>query len=452
MKNRVDRSLRSVSLIPRLPPSIIEIKEERRGGWLKNLPFGGEIDTEPIRIEKQKDRRLKEERKVEIEVKKFMKVSNRREMKIKLKRCLQKNKKLEAKLSDMIKWISEGTKVTSNITPIKQIFNNTTKVKHLLDKEEEACYILEEPQGRSTVIPFNEKEDLELRLFMATMQNKIVTYASTFSIYSPDADNFINCLEEYKETVKQNIRTTQKYESCLKRFRYDMHLHKLQQRANEPSYYLKTPIHKLWSKPNVYFVSLSSKLIDQLQELSTIDTSFASFPFLNMYAINRLSAILRALRYCRDENINYDLFQAFIRKDHKKYLAMMRIPGGNGVVRTYPNSSEFEYLLSLKKENLVNEINYLCTLIITGGTQDFSSYQKEQLLKKEIEATVKRNLELEEIMRERMLNRPITKRKYSQNTINESRKYIDSIKKKKELELIDKQCSTGYTNKAITIS
>jgi hypothetical protein len=445
---------RPARLLCLLPSTFIEVQEAERRNWRKRLPFGGDIDKESTRIVMERHKKLEVSK--ELKTRTVTKVNNRKEMKIRIKKCLHKNRVLEGTLSDIIKWVNEEISVKSIRITDKQSFNIPNKLQYSFDEEGDidAHGNFIAFQGYSTAIPFNKGESVNIKSSIILIQSAVLSYARAFSIYSQDCDQFINCLEEYKRIVTQYIKTNQQYENTLKNLNRNLYNLKRHKHAIRPSFYLRPTTNEIWEATNEYFLKLSSECIENLERLSSVDISSNGLSLLNMFAVNRLSAILRALRYCRDNDINYYTFQVFIRDNRKEYLAMLRNSADNrdGALGVYPEIREVEYLLSLRKENIISEINNLCTMLTNEQTQDFNTWQQELSLEKKVEAIAKQNHELVAQIKERILNNPVAKTTNDKIIIDEYRTYISSLKKRKGVQLTDKQCSTDYSRNAIIIS
>eukprot|EP00826_Nyctotherus_ovalis_P059607 TRINITY_DN8304_c0_g1_i5.p1 TRINITY_DN8304_c0_g1~~TRINITY_DN8304_c0_g1_i5.p1 ORF type:complete len:311 (-),score=59.87 TRINITY_DN8304_c0_g1_i5:18-950(-) len=134
---------------------------------------------------------------------------------------------------------------------------------------------------------------------------------------------------------------------------------------------------KVWDKLNTYFETASPHILQQLQQSPGL-----SFNFLNLHAINRLSAIAKMIQYCSTSNMELKRFKEGrtpqrIKAWHKMskitaitYGSPAEIYKESYVDHTgvcYPLLREMDYLLSLNSEAVVDEIAILKGLLKTEG-------------------------------------------------------------------------------------
>lgn len=446
--NKISCLSLSLYLHPSEPTSLIEVIEgEQSKNWVSKLPFCGILEDESLDIEKEETKRITRE----LANSKLPLQNNNPKIKLRMQKCLRKNKKLNAKITNTLCWIDkEASEIKSNTTDKRKI-NLSMQLYTIPDHIESLCKV-GDTTSSSARLSFSQGESYVMKPNIVTIQEAIVSCASTFDIHVQDPEYFIDCLEEYKAVTRKYLRKPSEYEVAFRRFRRNIMLHRCHQKQNETSINkcYRYSNNDWWNKTSDYFLYLTSETNSALQELFSFTTSHHDFPFLNMFAVNRLSALLRALKYCRDKDINFDNFKELINGNQQPYLRSLGKNSYRGYFTIYPNKNEFYYLLSLKREDIPNEINILCSMLSGRGGDLFVS-EEEKALEDMIERQKGKNLELGKRMMKRMkAKKVLTREAEKRSLINSYEKYMSTINKKEEI-LSDNRCSTEYTDKKITV-
>jgi len=411
----------------------IEVIGEGRE-WLKNLPFEGEIE-EGSRITDEETKSP-----IQMKPKKTRKI-NKQQMKIQVKKCLYINKKLNAQLSEFLSLIKEGAIINSKIATnsYNAQDNTATLISGVKESKTESNFDESLDYPLTTIISKGESSIVKPNI--VTVYNSIISHASKFNLYYQDFDQFVISLEKYKKEVKKFLNRSSEHNVKFKKFKTRLQLCKVQNKTSLRSY-SGSAENKCWNALKSYFVSLSSDIVNSFQELGTSPIDTINFPFLDIKAVNRLSAILRALIYCSSRNISYDIFKVYIT-NHPHEYAKERNP-----TKTYPNLSELEYLMSLESNKLFAEIGKLCATLLEERNL---LNKQEETLEMEIKRMRKRNDELKKTVTEAILNKAIIgKRMENRDLLDSYKTYIQTYKKKKEE--IDNCCSTEYSDKRTVIT
>lgn len=430
---------------PFTPLESIEVIEGGNNDWTKMLPFQGEVDREPIEIEGE-------------ELKKFPKTKPRRTLDVRhkqriyIRKCLSRNINLYNKLSKALNWIGNRSIAKRQEITAKPPYNHTEHMTRPLDRVEETWTQsnFEESLSYPLASSVDQGKDYATKANIVSIQNAIISQASNFDIRSQCADQLIDCLEEYKSEVKKYTKRALKSDCKYKKFKHSIKMHKCHQKQLECSLrnYYCLGEDQGWKHFNDYFLILTPDIVSNLEEINKGLSAIPNFYFLNMHVVNRLSALLRALKYCSDKNINFDTFQAFIQNDSSTYL---RALGKHKISKVYPIQTDFQYLLSFDRADVLNEINKLCTMLLEPTPEDPVACSQEEALEMEIEKTSKKVEELEEKMKARMNGKRMQKsREEDRGLMNSYEKYMVTRKKRKEETTLDNCCSTEYTDKLIS--
>eukprot|EP00826_Nyctotherus_ovalis_P042015 TRINITY_DN4284_c0_g1_i4.p1 TRINITY_DN4284_c0_g1~~TRINITY_DN4284_c0_g1_i4.p1 ORF type:complete len:451 (+),score=52.46 TRINITY_DN4284_c0_g1_i4:145-1497(+) len=406
-----------------------------------NLPFFGELDEELEEIEDEKYNGMEE-------TKRHTQTTSKFQRHIQVEKCLRRNKRLEAKLSKALNWIIKAEISKSQDITAKRIINSPNKIQPLPDRagDIDRQSRLEDSLSYPQTLSFSQGESHVMEPNIATIQDAIIAHARTFNIYRHDADQFIICLEEYKNAVKNYVSCTLSSEKAFKRFKKSLQLQRVLQKRLDRSIknYFKLAEHECWNSFTDYFLLLTPDIISDIQKFMGAYVHTAELPLLNMQAVNRLSAILKALKYCQDEDINFDLFQNFIKLHTIDYLQSAQKSDSSS--QLYPGNAEFPYLLALRREEIMEELRGLCGAL-QGPVEVVGDCAREEILEAELHSIAQGNGELKARIRKRIESERLDKRTRDKGLINSYEKYMLTLKKKKEEPLSDNQCSTEYTDK-----
>jgi len=263
----------------------------------------------------------------------------------------------------------------------------------------------------------------------------------------------IQILEEYKAHIN---RLTEKYKEKnmeltiekLKAFKKRLKLSKKRIPKIGKTLGEKKDPEKVWDKLNTYFETPSSYVLQELQQKGEDELPFTSL--LNLYALNRLSAIAKMLLYCKQNNI---LPQQFgegrtpqrIKGWHKmtKITAITYGPLMDSYKdsyldnkgKCYPLPNELNYLLSLEPSSVPEEITRL-KLMLTSQV-DYTKSQTEI----ELQHITTKNKQLLHSLMERVEEPKIVlsyndvrmQEKYKEIIPAMKRKHANTIKKEKRL-------------------
>lgn len=442
--------------IPRLSLSLystfepIEVIRGESKNWMSRLPFCGALEGEPPETEREEWKIIT----VKPRTNKLPLPNNNPKTKLRMQKCLRKNQKLSAKITNTLSWITkEAIKMKNDITD-KRKFNRSKKLiqSHIAPGHIESPCKLKDTSSSSTTFPFSQGESYMMEPNIVTVQEAIISCASTFDIHTQDPEYFIGCLEEYKTITRKYLRKPSKYEMTFRRFKRDLTLHRSHQKQNETSIskYYGCTYNDWWDKANDYFLCLTPEINTTLQGLLYFATPPSDFLFLDMFAINRLSSLLRALKYCREKDITFDNFKELVSNQRQVYLRSLGKNSNRKYSVTYPNACEFHYLLAVKHEDVADEISILCNRLLGGGNLFVS--EEEEALEDLVEKQTRRNTEIGEKMMKRMASKKVLiKEAENKSLIASYGKYMSTLKRKKEEILNDNRCSTEYTDKRIMV-
>jgi hypothetical protein len=397
--------------------------------WLKNLPFEGEV--------KEDARSADEEVKTPIRPKRTWRDS-KRQMKVRVQKYLHKNKELNFQISEFLNLVNENIiNKHKTMSPYNSSKESTDFVNSVKEIKVENSF--DGALTNPSIAVYNKEESIIMVPNIVTIKNSIISHASRFNLYYQELDQFIICLEKYKKKIKRYLRRSLECSAQFRKFRRDLLFCKDMQ---DP--FLGTCMgsaeEKCWKELKKYFTALQSDVVIGLKELDMSSSSIDNFPFLNIRAVNRLSAILRALKFCSDKSITFDTFKTYITNHVREYLKERRAE------KLYPNVTELEYLRSIKNNMLTNEIADLCAALIEEHR--LPNFEQEEILEMEAEIIKLRNDELKRKVTERILSRAIVdKRVENKDLLENYEEYIQIRKRKKEET--ENCCSTEYIDKRI---
>lgn len=254
----------------------------------------------------------------------------------------------------------------------------------------------------------------------------------------------IQMLEEYKTHIN---RLAERYEEKnmelaikkLKAFKKRLKLSKKRVPKTGKGIGEKRDPKRVWDKLNIHFEIPSSYILQELKERGEDELPLNNL--LNLYAVNRLSAIAKMLLYCKQNNIQPQSFKEGrtpqrIKGWHKmsKITAITYGPlmdfyedsylDNKGMC--YPLPDELDYLLSLEPNNIAEEITRLKLML--DSQVDYTKLQIEI----ELERITTTNKHLLNSLMERVEE---TKILMSHNDVRVQEKYkeiIPAMKRKHE--------------------
>ena len=418
-----------------------------------------------------------------------------------VQRLHQKNTKLKAKISKVLRMIQDiSCKVTSEEVnkaevPIDSNFGKddtpspilihsdeekiepdiirigsswTPNLSTHIESEVAACqffsdrHIQPSAGAASTTHTYDDKSYPRRLPNAETIQQAILYHARCWSVYSGNAEEFIDRLEEYKSIATEHARTTFQFESAVKSLRDVINKCKNQQKtlglkADEiASVNSHEEEEKLWHKADSFLMGLTPDVFQAFRSLSkvplTATTCQAKFPSLNMHAVNRLSAILKMFKYCQDTNSDIATFQGRVKVYSKGYTKTAKPFDGSmedSLKREsyYPKLSEFEYLLSLKPEQIEEEIFRLRSLILESDEeyQPHITLDKDEAdLEKKLGETTESNKSLQALIWSRAeAQKKVVPRGCDSNKgskiLKRFKQMIPALKRKREVQLREEE-------------
>lgn len=284
-----------------------------------------------------------------------------------LRKCQDKSRELEARISKTLHWIAAAA-----------------KEKH------PACKHLSQPllsvEGAAPLCGskknLEEEAALALKIELAALQKEIEACINAFIILSTNTVYVIQLLEKYKKLVKTYARSLFKYENGVKGLKIYFSTHKMYQKQKEFPKKGYKRIHTLYQEAfSDYFLFLNGAFFSKYKNLSKIQYLAYDCPVFNMHAINRLSAILKALKYCQDYYIKFNIFQREIQLNANGYLRKLRksCTKEKDGIKIYPDKKELNYLAQLQEGELYAEVSMLCKLIVESKLGEIESTQEKSL-------------------------------------------------------------------------
>jgi len=158
---------------------------------------------------------------------------------------------------------------------------------------------------------------------------------------------------------------------------------------NQEKHVLKKKIIKskdkcIWTQLNLWFMGISENMKGSLDSIIlTLPNSKIPIQFLNVAAINRLSAIAKMLQYCLNNGITVAEFME--DRTYQKIKARLKrmektgTSGSNKDTMYYPSLDEIPYLLSLRNDNVEIVVNQLKSNIILLHNTNTSLRNEEEL-------------------------------------------------------------------------
>ena len=292
-----------------------------------------------------------------------------------LKRILKSNERTLEKIRAAIEFI-QSTKYQQNPFPPVTTFK-TPK----LSFDKNVSLIISLPMKRISEEELKTKIEQESTFLLDSIKD--------WTGSSANHENIIYTMEHYKKLVRKYIHRYCRKENPIDRL-YNLlararntHINKanvLSSNGNEnlvenqEKHVLKKKIIKtknkcIWTQLNLWFMDINEDMKRSLDSIiSTLPNSKIPIQFLNVAAINRLSAIAKMLQYCLNNGITVDEFMK--DRTYQKIKARLKrmertdISGGNKGTMYYPSLDEIPYLLSLRNDNIEIVVDQLKSNII----------------------------------------------------------------------------------------
>lgn len=193
---------------------------------------------------------------------------------------------------------------------------------------------------------------------------------------------------------------------------------------------------RVWARVDDFFLGITQEVVTDLERLNaaSLRTDSGKAGLLNMYAVNRLAAILKMIKYCNDMRIDLPTFHT-IAVDHR--LNGLKLARGANVAVTasyFIAPGELKYLAALPAE-LDSETARLASLLLS--TEQNAGERDNAELKERLRKVAQRNVEL----RSRMMGRITARREVPRPLPDSSglekkyRQLIPAMKRRRAKEL-----------------
>lgn len=314
--------------------------------------------------------------------------------------------------TDLLLLDPQPKKIISEMEKTKKIMKNNKK---LLTKIEATLSFLQSRTTQSlahdtnfqgakllpiATIPTRRMTDEELRVKLESEKSVLLDLLKDWATSRATHKNIIGAIENYKKLVKKYIRRYHRKDNPIEQ----LHLLLLKAKnayiteansSNVTEDFIETRgkylskrknIKKrdkdIWAQLNLYFMGIGENIKTTLNTLTTsLPQPEPCIQFLNMFVINRLSAIAKMLQYCLDNGITVAEFMED-RTYQKIKARLKRIDevSSGGIEALYcPSLDEIPFLLSLRGENIENIINGLKSSITFQHTSITSPRSEEEL-------------------------------------------------------------------------
>ncbi|MDR3737200.1 MAG: hypothetical protein P4L10_16925 [Acidobacteriaceae bacterium] len=252
------------------------------------------------------------------------------------------------------------------------------------------------------------------------LHQTVVRYARMWDC-KMEAEGFIRALEEYKTVAVKQLRGGFEFENIIDALKVKIKKCKFQQgqlarrsksasgRLTQPNFQSdkgqSDPAH-VWGQVDHYLMGITPEVLDDFGRLDRVGLGHLHSPkLLSMYAVNRLAAILKMVKYCQDTQIDAYTFRAQAEALSKVGL---RLPQTRGVTagKSYMvDPGELAYLVGLSVDQLHNETIRLKALLLMSGEPNKApeSQVAEPEIEGKLQALARRNAELREKVRARVL-------------------------------------------------
>eukprot|EP01022_Parablepharisma_sp_SALTPOND_P018624 TRINITY_DN3070_c0_g1_i1.p1 TRINITY_DN3070_c0_g1~~TRINITY_DN3070_c0_g1_i1.p1 ORF type:complete len:591 (+),score=29.29 TRINITY_DN3070_c0_g1_i1:1013-2785(+) len=420
-----------------------------------------------------------------------------------IERLRRKNQRLYDTVSKLIKWVQDTDQNASITTMAKQKvsvdFQSTSPLMRYSEErivpevdESQPIWIPQSPslikpvesepissclalnEGMSTTNPYEnelaQQTSVRDSYSIEDLQQAVQYHARCWTLYSGGIEEFIDRLEEYKTMIANHAKNSFEFESSLKSLKDSINKCKIGQKklglqsesliSKRTSKWTRKQDngHRIWRKVDTFLMGITPDVMGTFQALNIAPNSPKPVPspFLNMYAVGRLSAILKMLKYCQDTDSDISTFQEHIREHGKLHLKCTAEVVKKGAY--YPKPSEFEYLLTLQKEQVEEEIFKLRSMLLECSSPELSAFPQETVLEDKLDLLARENKVLQDKIRTRILgqkkvaeqvDRSGTLKKYWQLVPALKRKRATQLKAEQDILLGDVQDWEGYEGKEL---
>lgn len=355
----------------------------------------------------------------------------------------RKSEELGEKVEKIYCWLKHKTIEGERESP--QYFTTTTSQQSQI------------PEAKTIEnLPVQEPESATQQRMRET-GGTILRLVAALSLNSDEVSNLVSCLEEYKKAAADWAREVFGFERSLKTLRCALAECKQSQHFFEDYYEhrkcaqakKKRRAKCSWDIFSDYFIKLDQRFLQSFKDLGRTPASSQPTPLLNVHAVARLLAILKAFAHCRENNIRFDEFlKLIVPEEQKRYSMPFKRTyrrKKQKSVSYYPDAAESEYLLTLQGAPLKQELERLCRMLLEAGESGEQSKEEKELAEQMI-SIANANASVKKVIIERMKNykKSCSKGKYNNSL---QRCHNLELKRKKEEGTPSYFCSTEDSDK-----
>ena len=334
----------------------------------------------------------------------------------KLTRLHKINEKFIKKINSIISFIKTSYKTidfNKNPHEIEGELNNIPSIN--VDDHKAIEYHENKGHAKANSIELWENLETENSILLETLKD--------WSFFSTNHKIAVKSLTKYQKLIRKYIKKYTSKEDIfaefyellngLKHAYLDKKHHMDKRKCNklkggeEPKkgirrFKKKDKSRNIWTQLNLYFLKLDKKVKDNFDKLMTFTSNeLSNGKFLNMFAINRLSAIAKMLDYCNDTKSSIKEFMSGRTyqklRAHFKQIEELDIKDEINHL-TCPSLDEVPFLTSIEYEQLPE--------IIESFKNMLSYYNEPDYMKKyndELETITQNNKELIYKIQQRMM-------------------------------------------------
>jgi len=237
-------------------------------------------------------------------------------------------------------------------------------------------------------------------LSLMHLRESVLSHCKSWDFYSANTTEYIQALEDYKDAIAENAKNSYKFENSLKLFKERIKICKAQQKrqACGPENKEQNKIYDddfastgldFWQNIDSFLMRITPDLMDTFVRFNNgsplLNDDSLCKPqeqFLNLYAVNRMAAILKVYKYCNDYSCELSKFQDRVKANGNSYLLENATEATMKDEKYYPKASEFDYLLGLDSKKIYEEIDKLRELILKNETPSQMNEKEAELAKK----------------------------------------------------------------------
>ena len=228
------------------------------------------------------------------------------------------------------------------------------------------------------------------------LRQTVLDHVKNWNVLPGEIEKFIQVLEKYKTSAISISKEAFAFESTLKSLSSKISKSKSAQELVDPKNKGSSSVpgnsaeeseehNKVWQQANTYMMGITPEVLEEFERLAYPDPlrKPCSEYILNLYAINRLAAILKMFKYCQDARIDILVFQKQLRCKGKCAVRSMKnwtktesnAKLGDLFLQGsfYPIPSEYDYLRSLKIEQIEDELCSLRSTLLDCAEQGCNS-------------------------------------------------------------------------------